>query len=61
VRGTHIEVQNETPLNLKISAGIASVSRISTSTEMESLIEQSRQAMARAKEAGGNQVFLAYI
>jgi diguanylate cyclase (GGDEF)-like protein len=61
VRGTHIEVQNETPLNLKISAGIASVSRISTSTEMESLIEQSRQAMARAKEAGGNQVFLAYV
>jgi len=61
VRGTHIEVQNESPLNLKISAGIASVSRISASTEMEPLIEQSRQAMARAKEAGGNQVFLAYI
>ncbi len=61
VRGTHIEVQNETPLNLKINAGIASVSRISASTEMEPLIEQSRQAMARAKEAGGNQVFLAYI
>ena len=61
VRSTHIEVQNETPLNLKISAGIASVARISASTEVEPLIEHSRQSMARAKEAGGNQVFLAYI
>jgi two-component system chemotaxis response regulator CheY len=61
VRSTHIEVQNETPLNLKISAGIASVARISASTEVEPLIEQSRRAMARAKEAGGNQVFLAYV
>ncbi len=61
VRSTHIEVQNETPLNLKMSAGIASVARISASTEVEPLIEQSRRAMARAKEAGGNQVFLAYV
>ena len=61
VRGAHIEVQNDTQVNVKISAGIASVSRISASTEIEALIEQCRQAMARAKEAGGNQVFLAYV
>jgi diguanylate cyclase (GGDEF)-like protein len=61
VRGTQIEVQNDTALNVKISAGIASVARISTSAEIEPLIEQSRQAMARAKEAGGNQVFLTYV
>ncbi len=61
VRGTRIEVQDEAPLNVKLSAGIASVARISTSTEMEPLIQQARQAMTRAKEAGGNQIFLVYI
>ncbi|MBE0669160.1 MAG: diguanylate cyclase [Anaerolineales bacterium] len=61
IRGTRIEVPNEPPLNVKVSAGIASVARISTSTAVEELIEQSRQAMSRAKEAGGNQIFLAYI
>lgn len=61
VRGTRIEVQDEAPLNVKLSAGIASVARISTSTEVEPLIQQARQAMTRAKEAGGNQIFLVYI
>jgi diguanylate cyclase (GGDEF)-like protein len=61
VRGARIEVQNDTSLNIKLSAGIASMARISASTEIEPLIEQSRQAMSRAKESGGNQVFLIYI
>jgi two-component system, cell cycle response regulator len=61
VRGTRIEVPNEPPLNVKISAGIASVARITTSTEVEPIIQQARQAVARAKEAGGNQVFLVYL
>lgn len=61
VRATPIEVIKDTQVKVKMSAGIASASRISASTEVESLIGQSRQAMARAKEAGGDQVFLAYI
>lgn len=61
VRGTRIEVPNDAPLNVKISAGIASVARISTSTEVEPVIQQARQAVSRAKGAGGNQVFLVYI
>jgi diguanylate cyclase (GGDEF)-like protein len=60
VRGTRITVENDAPLNIKISAGIASMSRISTSIELEPLIQQALQAMKRAKEAGGNQVFLIY-
>jgi len=44
-----------------MSAGIVSASRISASTEAEPLIDQARQAMARAKEAGGDQIFLTYI
>jgi diguanylate cyclase (GGDEF)-like protein len=61
VRGTRIEVKNEEPLSVKISAGITSVPRVSTSTEVEPLIKQALQAMTRAKEAGGNQVFLIYL
>lgn len=61
VRGTRIEVPNEPPLNVKISAGIASVARITTTTEIEPVIQQARSAVARAKEGGGNQVFLAYM
>jgi diguanylate cyclase (GGDEF)-like protein len=60
VRGTRIEFKDEATLNVKISAGIAGLSRITPSTEIESIIEQARQAMSRAKEAGGNQVFLIY-
>lgn len=61
IRGTRIEVNNGSLLKVMVSAGIASASRVSTSTEVEGLIEQGRQAVARAKEAGGNQVYLAYV
>ncbi len=61
VRGTMIDVKNEAPLLVKISAGIASTSRITASTEIEPLIQQARQAMAHAKQAGGNQVFLVFV
>jgi diguanylate cyclase (GGDEF)-like protein len=61
VRGANIEIENEAALNVKISAGIASASRISASAEMDPLIEKARFAVARAKEAGGNQVFLVFV
>jgi diguanylate cyclase (GGDEF)-like protein len=61
VRGTRIEVKNEPPLNVKVSVGIASASRIGMSTEIEPLVQQARQAMSRAKEAGGNQIFLMFV
>jgi diguanylate cyclase (GGDEF)-like protein len=61
VQGASMEIQGDTPLTVTVSAGIASVSRISASTEMDSLIEKARFAVARAKEAGGNQVFLVFV
>lgn len=61
VRGTHIEVQNEPPLNVKLSAGISSIIRISSTTEVEPIIQSARQAVTRAKEAGGNQVYLVFL
>lgn len=48
------------PLTVGVSAGIASIIQIHASTEIQSLIDQARQARARAKEKGGNQVFLTF-
>jgi len=61
VRTARIEVDDAAPLTVKMSSGIASASRISAASEVEPLIDQARQAMARAKEAGGDQVYLAYV
>jgi diguanylate cyclase (GGDEF)-like protein len=62
VRTVKIEVENAPSLSVKMSSGIASASRISASSEVEPLIQQARQAMSRAKEAGGTQVvYLAYV
>ncbi len=56
-----ITAADETELKVEVSAGIASASRISAATEVEPLIQQARQAMSRAKEAGGNQIYLTYV
>ena len=61
VRGTRIEVPNEPPLNVKVSAGVASIMRITSTTEVEPIIQSARPAVARAKEAGGNQVYLVFL
>lgn len=61
VRGARIEVKNdETSVRVQVSAGIASVARISKSAEVEPLILQALQSMLRAREAGGNQVLMVY-
>ncbi len=48
-------------LNIELSAGVAAASRISAATEVEPLLKQAQQSMLRAREAGGNQVYLAYV
>jgi GGDEF domain-containing protein len=60
VRSTNITYKDKI-LNVHVSAGIASASRISAATEVEQLIQQARAAMARAKEEGGDQVNLTYV
>lgn len=51
---------DQPPVNVKISAGVVSLARVAGTTEIEMLIQQARQSMLRAKEAGGSQVFLSY-
>ncbi len=48
-------------LPVGISAGIATALQIHASTEVQPLIDQARQARARARENGGNQVFLTFV
>ncbi len=59
IQSTQI-THTENIVNVSISAGIASATTITTATEIELLIQLARQAMARAKEAGGNQVNLVF-
>ena len=60
IRSTQITSKNKI-LNIGVSAGIASLQRIGSSTEVDPLIQQARQALARAKESGGNQVNVVYL
>ena len=60
INATNITYKNDA-VKVGVSVGIVSASRINASTEAEPLIEQARQAMARAKESGGDQVYLTYI
>jgi len=60
INATNITYKNDA-VKVGMSAGIVSASRVSASAETEPLIEQARQAMIRAKESGGDQVFLTYI
>jgi diguanylate cyclase len=50
-----------TVLDLSISAGITTVSKVSESIDIESLIGQAQQALAEAKKSGGYQVHLTSI
>ncbi len=61
MRGIRVEVANQDPLSVRISAGVASVARVSADLEVEILVEKARQATLRAKESGGNQVYLVYV
>ncbi len=48
------------PLNIQISSGIATINTVTVSTELEPLLHQAHQAMLRAREAGGNQVYFVF-
>ena len=61
IRSITITDEKDNNIDIKLSGGVAAASHIGASTEMEPLIHQARQAMSRAKEAGGNQIFLAYL
>ena len=61
IRSMGIATTDGIHLRVELGAGIAAASRISASTELEALNDQALQALQRAKETGGNQIYLTYV
>ncbi len=61
ILNTNISLLDGTALNVTVSAGIVSSIRITVSTEMDMLIEKAKEAVARAKQDGGNRVHTIFI
>ena len=53
---TDIALLDGTTINLNIGIGIVSSARVTTTTEMESLIETAKDILSRIKRNGGNKV-----
>ncbi len=58
IRSMHITTDKNQPVDVNLSTGIVSVMTVNNATEIEPLLLKARQAVVRAKEAGGNQVFM---
>jgi len=61
ILNTDITLLDGTAIHVSVSAGIVSSARISASTEMDVLIEHAKEAMTRAKQAGGGQVHTIFV
>lgn len=61
ILNTEITLLDGTNVSVQLSAGIASAVRITTTTEVEYLIEKASDAMKEAKRSGGNQVSIVFV
>ena len=61
ILSTNMSLLDGTPVNITISAGIASAQRVTVSTEIEAMIEKATEAVARAKQDGTGQVFTFFL
>jgi len=61
ILSTNISLLDGTPVNITISAGIASSQRVTASAEVETMIEKATEAVARAKQDGAGQVFTVFL
>ena len=58
---TNISLLDGTPVDIRLIAGIVSSMRISVAMEIETLIERAREAVARSRQDGDNQVHTIFI
>ena len=61
ILNTNISLLDGRELNVSVSAGIVSATRITASTEMDNLIEHAIEAVAHAKRNGGNQLHVIFM
>ena len=57
----NISLLDGTAVNVNLSAGIASAMHITTSTEIDTLIQRASEAVKQAKREGGNQVYTVFV
>ena len=58
---TNISLLDGTAVSVNLSAGVASASHITPSTEVEFLIQKAKDAVMQAKREGGNQVYTVFV
>jgi two-component system chemotaxis response regulator CheY len=58
---THVSLMDGTELKVNLSVGIVSSGRITASTEIEMLMNNTREALALAQRAGDNQIHTIYV
>ena len=61
ILNTNISLLDGTELKVSISAGIVSSIHITASTEIDSLIQHAKEAVAHAKREGGNQAHMVFV
>jgi diguanylate cyclase (GGDEF)-like protein len=61
ILNTNISLLDGRELNVGVSAGIVSSTRITASTTMDNLIQHAIEAMAHAKREGGNQSHMVFV
>lgn len=61
IANTNISLLDGTPVNVTISAGIASSQRVTVATEIEMLIEKAMEAVSRAKQDGDSQIHTVFL
>ena len=61
ILNTNISLLDGREIKVGISAGIVSTSRITVSTEIETLIQNAKEAVAHAKLEGGNQLHMVFV
>lgn len=61
IQNTNLSLLDGTAIDVKLKTGIVSAQRVSASMEIEMLIERAKEAVARAKQDGDNQVHTIFI
>lgn len=61
IENANISLLDGTALDLKLGAGVVSCMRITAATEIETLVEKAREALASARQAADGQVYTIFL
>ncbi|MBV6452004.1 MAG: hypothetical protein DCC56_02515 [Anaerolineae bacterium] len=61
IENTRISMLDGTELKVSLSAGIVSSARVTVSTDMDALVERTKEAVSMAKREGGDQIYTIYV